>query len=882
MKKGLFLSCVFALGMHVIDANPVTPAVAKQTAENFYKQNTNAKVKAVSLNLAFTEKSATGSAAYYVFNVNTNDGFVIISADDAAHPIIGYSTKNQFVVPTPVSPLYKWLKNRTKEIDVIQAKHITADETVANEWAGNFTGNFIQNSSTQKNNANASTAAVSVAPLCQTTWDQSGGGNVQYNDSCPGGSVTGCVATAMAQIMKYWNYPTHGTGSSSYCDCTADSFTSNYGTLHANYGASTYNWANMPLTGSNIYVAQLMYDCGVSVEMDYAPSGSGAWVITADDSICAQRSYVKYFGYDPYTIQGLIRANYSDAAWIQILQNEMISGRPVQYAGDDTSDGHTWVLDGIDINNNFHMNWGWGGASDGFYSINNLATPGFNPSLYHEALIGIEPMPPHASDAGILSVKSPNNTLCATTFSPSVTLQNFGTSALSSCVLNYSLDGSTVQTQNWSGSLSTGQSMVVSLPSMTVTVGTHTLTCFTSNPNGVADSNTLNDQSIKLFNYGVKAAFSANQTSFCYVPAPVQFTNNTINASAYNWTFGDGSSDVAASPLHTYTTSGTYAVKLLASTCSGTLVDSQLVNVSITMLAAPTASGTTTACGTKAVLSASGNNTIVWEDAMGNQLDTGATYTTPSLTATTTYYVSNTVQSPSVNGAPAANTTLGAGAYLNAPQYLIFDVNAACMLQSVDIYAKSTSSAPVIQLLDNTGTVLKSMTPVISATGKNTITLNWKISPGTAYQLGASGNNVNLYRNSLTSGNIPYPFNISNLVSITGDDADSAHYYWFYNWKVQAQSCSSQPVAVVAVAQNCTGIQTISEQGFNLFPNPTSGVVSVHSVTSIGMITVYNALGAVVYQQKTNDTNMEIDLNAQAAGIYMVHAQNRFVKVIKE
>jgi PKD repeat protein len=882
MKKGLFLSCVFALGIYTIHAKPVTPVIAKQIAENFYKQQTNAKVQAINLNLAFTEKAASGSAAYYVFNVNSADGFVIVSGDDAAHPIIGYSTKNQFVLPNALSPLYKWLKNRKKEIDVIQSKNISAEEVVASEWAGIY---VHATNSNQKGNSPASVSSVSVAPLCQTTWNQNGGGSVPYNDSCPGNSVTGCVATAMAQIMKYWNYPTHGTGSSSYCDCATDSFTNTYGTLHANYGASTYNWANMPLTSSNIYVAQLMYDCGVSVQMDYDPQGSGAWVITTDDSICAQTSYVKYFGYDPYTIQGLVRSNYSDAVWIGLLQNELVNGRPVQYAGDDTADGHTWVLDGIDLNNNFHMNWGWGGSSDGFFSINNLATPGFNPSLYHEALIGIEPMPPHASDAGVLNIKAPGTTLCNTTFSPSVTLQNFGTSTLSTCVLNYSIDGNTVQIQNWSGTLTSGQSALVSLPSLTVTAGTHTLSCYTSNPNGVTDSNTVNDQSIRFFTYGVTASFTTNQTTLCFVPAPVQFTNNTTNASDYVWYFGDGTIDISASPLHTYTTSGTYQVKLYASNCGGAMADSQMVTISINTPVIPTAFGGTTTCGSKLVLSANGTGTLVWQDALGNQLDTGATYTTPVLTAsTTTFYVASTIPAAAINGGPAANTTLGAGAYLNAQHVLYFNANAACVLQSVDIYAQNTSAKPVIQLLDNTGAVLQTQTPIISAAGKNTVILNWKVNPGTGYQLGASGNAINLYRNALNSGNVPYPINIGSLVSITGDDADSAHYYWFYNWKVQPAPCSSSAVAVVAVAQNCTsaGIQSINKEGLELFPNPTGGNITIRSTLSLGLVNVYNALGELVFQQKNSNTTMEIDLNSQAPGIYMVHVQNQFVRIIKQ
>jgi PKD repeat protein len=492
-----------------------------------------------------------------VFNVNTNDGFVIVSADDRAYPIIGYSTKRQYVVPNKKSPFSVWMSKRKAEIISIQTNITNADARVTKQWT------TYTNNSARLANPN-SVLTASVAPLVQTTWNQS----PFYNDSCPGGSVTGCVACAMSQIMRFWNYPAKGQGSSSYCDCTP-TFSENYGTLSANYGATNYNWANMPLSISsdNTEIARLMSHSGISVQMDYSPSGSGAWVITADDSICAQNSYVKYFKYNPNTIQGLLRSNYTDTAWIVLIENELTHGRPVQYVGwDPSAGGHTWVCDGFDEDSNLDMNWGWGGECDGFYSINALAPTGsgYDFSQTNQAVIGIEPLDVFKNDAGIAAIVNPTGAYCSNSVNPVVTLENYGTNTLTTCTLNYYIDNQAVQTQSWSGSLANNQTANVSIPSFTTTAGTHTFTCYTSNPNGGLDSNASNNQSVSVFVYGVEASFAASQVSLCTIPATIQFTNGTINGASYTWTFGDGGTSTTASPSHTYTVAGTYQVKMVA------------------------------------------------------------------------------------------------------------------------------------------------------------------------------------------------------------------------------------------------------------------------------------------------------------------------------
>ena len=494
MKRIISLLFIFTLGINIANAKPVTSSSAKTVAENFYKQNS--QIEVVSAVLFYTEVSATGLPVFYVFNINENDGYVIVTAEDAAKPILGYSTKNHFVIPETSTGIGHWLKYRSSEINALRTQQMVADAKTAKEWA-KYSNN---NNSSLKLNGNASIMSSGVQPLVQSTWNQS----PFYNALCPGKSVTGCVATAMAQIMRYWNYPAQGTGSSSYCDCTPN-YSNNYGTLSANYGTTTYNWANMPLnlTSNNADVAKLMLHCGISVDMDYDPSGSGAWVITGDDPICAQNSYVTYFGYDPNKIKGLYRSNYDDSTWIALLQSDLNIGRPIQYVGDDPveGDGHTWVCDGYDQNNYFHMNWGWGGSDDGFFSINNLLTTngGFNPSADHEALMGIVPIFKNAYDAGITAITSPIGFYCTTNFNPAITLQNFGATTLTSCSINYQIDNGSLQTQNWSGSMVSGQVVNLTLPNFTATAGTHTLICFSSNPNNSTDQNTANDQSTIIF-----------------------------------------------------------------------------------------------------------------------------------------------------------------------------------------------------------------------------------------------------------------------------------------------------------------------------------------------------------------------------------------------
>ncbi len=388
MKKYLSL-IILTIIFGWISAKQVESNTAKVVAENFLTK----RIKSVSLrniqtlDLVYTISSkATNSAVnyFYVFNLNGNQGFIIVSADDNAVPILGYSDEKGFD-PNNISPsCAKYLEKYKSEIRQYISDIGPANDNTNSEWSDLINGTEKVSNLKSLN---------SVSPLLSTTWNQ----NPFYNDQCPYDAassshcVTGCVACAMAQIMKYWSYPQQGSGFNTYND-------SNYGTLSANFGATTYHWSNMPnsISADNTYIETLMNQCGVGVDMNYGVNESSAWVISADNPVCAQTAFVNYFGYNSTTIRGLYRRDYSDADWITILENEISSSRPVQYAGFG-SGGHTWVCDGYDANGLFHMNWGWGGLDNGYFSLDalNPQVNGINRnySSGEEALIGIEPTP---------------------------------------------------------------------------------------------------------------------------------------------------------------------------------------------------------------------------------------------------------------------------------------------------------------------------------------------------------------------------------------------------------------------------------------------------------------------------------------------------------
>jgi hypothetical protein len=386
MKNKILLLGVFLIFSLASVAKQIDENTAKLAGTHFLSQKSSSN--ALSLELVYTSSSHNGidegsEAAvnyFYVFNSNTK-GFVIVSGDDIVIPILGYSCKGVFDVNNIPQNVAKWLEGYKSEIRAGIQSNIQPTKEIEDEWKQLKNGTFNNSSAKDINNVN---------PLMQTQWNQS----PFYNSLCPGGSVTGCVATAMAQIMKYWNYPATGTGFHSYNH-------QSYGTLSANFGGTSYQWASMPnsVNSSNNAVATLMYHAGVSVDMDYSPESSGAYVISDLSPVtnCAEYALETYFGYST-SLQGVQKSSYTQSQWLNLIKSELDASRPVLFAGIGTGGGHCFVADGYDNNDYIHFNWGWGGYSDGYFQINALnpagtgiggGDGGYNSDV--QAVIGIEP-----------------------------------------------------------------------------------------------------------------------------------------------------------------------------------------------------------------------------------------------------------------------------------------------------------------------------------------------------------------------------------------------------------------------------------------------------------------------------------------------------------
>src|SRR5580698_4814563 len=309
MKK-IISSFILAIVSLWAYANPVLPGRAHNIALTFYKQVSAITVQPEDVKLIMTKKELDNSVDYYIFNISTGSqtGFVIVSGDDVSTPIIGYSTEVNFSTHH-IPAVSDWLVDAALQVHNAVLNKLKPDDEIIQKWK-----NYDQTDALALPTKTPLVFTV-VKPLLNCTWDQ----EPYYNAMCPVDCPCGCVATAMGQIMKFWGYPAQGTGSYSYKD-------GKYGKLSANFGATTYSWSSMPNTinSSNNPIATLLFQIGVSVAMQYSPSGSGAWVLQSDNpgGPCAQQAYVQYFGYYASSIKGANKSNYTKKAWINLLEAE--------------------------------------------------------------------------------------------------------------------------------------------------------------------------------------------------------------------------------------------------------------------------------------------------------------------------------------------------------------------------------------------------------------------------------------------------------------------------------------------------------------------------------------------------------------------------------
>ena len=410
MRK-LFLGLAALMLSMTVLAERVSQEDAALVANNFMNVgNTVSGVQKAPAKKMVLKKAATASEnQYYVYENANGEGWVMVAANDVAHPILAYSYTGTFRTDNQPANLKVWLRGYDRQITrAAQDENYVANEQVQNEWK------------TLRKGANPVKAAVVVSPLIKTGWDQ----DSPYWNSCPQKSgsrcYTGCVATAMAQVMNYHQWPKNGTGSHTI-----------KGTSYsANFGSTTYDWENMlnSYSGSSTSaqkaaVATLMYHCGVAVDMSYgtaAEGGSGAYTIdyngywSSHGTMCAETALTQFFGYKSSTIKGYYRDgspedgmnSWTKAEWIAMLKEELDAQRPIMYAGagyedpsdPDTGYGHSFVCDGYDSSDKFHFNWGWSNSCDGYYDVDALepSEPGSGGgngeyNLEQDVIIGIVP-----------------------------------------------------------------------------------------------------------------------------------------------------------------------------------------------------------------------------------------------------------------------------------------------------------------------------------------------------------------------------------------------------------------------------------------------------------------------------------------------------------
>ena len=424
MKKTLLL-VVMAIIATAMTAGNVTPQQALQQARQFVQERMPGHRAGGSVPQMQLADRVSG---LYVFNMEGQQGFVIVSNDDRTFPILGYSETGSLNPADMPDNMRAWLQGYADEIAWLNAQNIQVSMAPRSNRAGEV--------------------KASIAPLLKTLWNQ----DAPYSDQTPywgvnssyyyvynteGGTgwthcATGCVATAMAMVMKYHQWPTAATK-------TIPSYTwGKAGITLAELPAVTFDWANMIdnyaagyTAAQGTAVATLMRYCGQSVQMNYG-SQSDAY----SNSLPA--ALKNYFNYNA-TTQFVSRSFYGYADWIDIIYHELKQGRPVLYGGSSKGGGHEFVCDGYQNEDYFHINWGWGGSSDDYFKLSAL-----NPNVqgiggssstdgYHygqDAVIGIQ----KPSDTGTvldiagtapnLTVNSatPATTSCTTTEPAVITL----------------------------------------------------------------------------------------------------------------------------------------------------------------------------------------------------------------------------------------------------------------------------------------------------------------------------------------------------------------------------------------------------------------------------------------------------------------------------
>ena len=307
----------------------------------------------------------------YAINIK-NNGFVLVSADDRVFPVLGYNLNHYYSDYNHPIQFSNMLTSFENQILYAIQNNAQSNDEIDNQWSLYLSNNIESNN------------LRNVDPLISANWDQ----GYSWNEYCPednqgpgGNAYAGCVATAAAMVMKYWNHPETGEGNHSYSHPEYGNITANFNTI--------YNWSAMNDNQPTDASRKLLFHVGVSCEMDYGSDGSGAWVGVYEPSLLT--GLKTYFKYNENAIF-LSKDDFLEEEWVEIVKIELDEQRPLIYKGytSDSSAGHAFVIDGY-TENYFHLNWGWSGSYNGNYLINNLSPGGYNFSTWQGAIFQLYP-----------------------------------------------------------------------------------------------------------------------------------------------------------------------------------------------------------------------------------------------------------------------------------------------------------------------------------------------------------------------------------------------------------------------------------------------------------------------------------------------------------
>ena len=441
------LLLILSLAVNGITAANVDANVALSKAVQFMNSQPGTRFMAssASMKLAYTEfsETKTGMADFYVFNSNDGNAFVIVAGEDRAEEILGYGDYSLDMDRIPDNMRW-WLNQYKRQIEFLYANPDLGVTTPSQLNEGGL--------------------RLTVAPLLTCQWDQES----PYWNQCPtyGGStcLTGCVATAMAQVMYKWKYPAQLPAVSGYTTTTRHITLSALPGTTVDWNSMTDTYSSSSSTAAKNAVATLMRYCGQSCKMDYDNANNGGSGAYCED----QLDGMKLFGYNSGATC-IDRDNYSASAWNAMMQEDLAAGRPILYAGDDNwAGGHAFVVDGYN-GSKYHINWGWSGDGDSYFALDAFSVNGYTFKYYQQMLYQIypegstietyAPVMAAASNVGTTSFKAtwtdqtpsenvtdytlyvqeydPNcETLLTETFA-GVTVSNDGTSNISNSLDNY-------------------------------------------------------------------------------------------------------------------------------------------------------------------------------------------------------------------------------------------------------------------------------------------------------------------------------------------------------------------------------------------------------------------------------------------------------------